>query len=521
GWQHYFGIGSNAERYKKFLLVHQCNYFISLTINMNLKSKTIHAVKWNLLSTVCVTGLGMVSLWILSSLFTTTDYGIISAALILSTVFSIITDFGISNSVIRSEKLNKYELSSLYIINVFLGMIFCLGLFIFSAQLASLFNGGTELAKQIKIMSFSLIISSFGGQPRALLARELRFDVISKITIQSAIFNFVFAVFLSYVYRSPWCVAVSLLVSSSISSVLYIYSSKGLRDIKLQFFTLKEIKKHVSYGSQLVMDSIINQISVNTYPVLMARLISLTAIGGYNISYNISVALFEKLNPVLSHALFPAFSKIQNDAVSLKKTFLKVTMFSSLVNFPMLLGMMLISDYVVTVFFEQKWQFITPIVQILCLVGAARSLDVPVISVLLAKGQMYRNVYLGVFKLALGIPLTWFLGKQYGLTGIVFSFLCIQIVNFVMGYFFQVRPCLNIKVKSYIYAVFVPLIHTLPMLVTGYLLILFLTITSPILSMVVIIFSCMSVYIASILTSPVKEIKEFNAIVLNNILRNR
>lgn len=135
--------------------------------------------------------------------------------------------------------------------------------------------------------------------------------------------------------------------------------------------------------------------------------------------------------------------------------------------------MMLISDYVVTVFFEQKWQFITPIVQILCLVGAARSLDVPVISVLLAKGQMYRNVYLGVFKLALGIPLTWFLGKQYGLTGIVFSFLCIQIVNFVMGYFFQVRPCLNIKVKSYIYAVFVPLIHTLPMLVTGYLLILF------------------------------------------------
>lgn len=196
-------------------------------------------------------------------------------------------------------------------------------------------------------------------------------------------------------------------------------------------------------------------------------------------------------------------------------------MFSSLVNFPMLLGMMLISDYVVTVFFEQKWQFITPIVQILCLVGAARSLDVPVISVLLAKGQMYRNVYLGVFKLALGIPLTWFLGKQYGLTGIVFSFLCIQIVNLVMGYFFQVRPCLNIKVKSYIYAVFVPLIHTLPMLVTGYLLILFLTITSPILSMVVIIFSCMSVYIASILTSPVKEIKEFNAIVLNNILRNK
>ena len=77
---------------------------------MNLKSKTIHAVKWNLLSTVCVTGLGMVSLWILSSLFTTTDYGIISAALILSTVFSIITDFGISNSVIRSEKLNKYDI---------------------------------------------------------------------------------------------------------------------------------------------------------------------------------------------------------------------------------------------------------------------------------------------------------------------------------------------------------------------------------------------------------------------------
>jgi lipopolysaccharide exporter len=67
------------------------------------------------------------------------------------------------------------------------------------------------------------------------------------------------------------------------------------------------------------------------------------------------------------------------------------------------------------------------------LVGAARSLDVPVISVLL-KGKC-TEMFTGVFKLALGIPLTWFLGKQYGLTGIVFSFLCIQIVNLVMGYF--------------------------------------------------------------------------------------
>lgn len=220
------------------------------------------------------------------------------------------------------------------------------------------------------------------------------------------------------------------------------------------------------------MDSIINQISVNTYPVLMARLISLTAIGGYNISYNISVALLK--NWILFYhmryfQLFPRYKMMQH----LWKNFSKSNYVFVFGEFPDVIGndvnFRLCSDC----FFEQKWQFITPIVQILCLVGAARSLDVPVISVLLAKGQMYRNVYLGVFKLALGIPLTWFLGKQYGLTGIVFSFLCIQIVNLVMGYFFQVRPCLNIKVKSYIYAVFVPLIHTLPMLVTGYLLILF------------------------------------------------
>jgi lipopolysaccharide exporter len=147
-------------------------------------------------------------------------------------------------------------------------------------------------------------------------------------------------------------------------------------------------------------------------------------------------------------------------------------MFSSLVNFPMLLGMMLISDYVVTVFLSRNGSSSPLLYRFYVWLGRRDPL-MCLLSLLLAKGQMYRNVYLGVFKLALGIPLTWFLGKQYGLTGIVFSFLCIQIVNLVMGYFFQVRPCLNIKVKSYIYAVFVPLIHTLPMLVTGYLLILF------------------------------------------------
>lgn len=435
---------------------------------MSLKESTLSGVKWNLLSTVINTVFGIVSLWILSHILSPQMYGIISLALIVSTFCSMLLDFGISNSIIRSQTIEKIELSSLSILNFLLGFIIFVIVEIFSSHVSNFLNAGDLLTQQIRLMAFGFIILSFGLQGKALLTREMMFKQLAQISIVTTIVNFVLVIILAYIYRSALCIAVAFLCSSFVGVVITRIMAKKLMIYKMRF-QFSAIKKHIRYGVQLVLDSIINQISINVYPILMSKLISVVAIGGYSLSYNISVALIDRLNPVLSHALFPAFSKIGNDELVLKKSLLKVTTFCALVNFPMFIGMLLIADPLIHVFFDKKWIFIIPIVQTLCMVGAIRSLDPPVISVLLVKARMNLNVRLGIIKLFIGIPLTWLLGVKFGLLGIVYSFLLVQLFNTICGYFFLIKIVLGSMGLEYFKAVVIPFLHVLPLSILGIL----------------------------------------------------
>ncbi|QGX92327.1 colanic acid exporter [Tatumella sp. TA1] len=487
---------------------------------MSLKEKTIAAVKWNLLSTIVVNFMGIFSLWILSHLLSTTDYGIMSYALIITTFVMLLLDFGISNSVVRSKEVTVDELSTLYTINIVLGFLAFILIFVSSSFISSFFNGGVQLSHQVKIISFGFLFLSFGLQPKALLTKEMLFSAISKITIITNISNYIVVLSLCYIFRNPWCIAAGFVFSMLVSSLLSVFYAKKHEVHVFKFtFKLNSIKNHFRYGVQLVMDSIVNQININTYPVLMSRLVNISAIGGYNLAYSISIALFEKLNPVLSHTLFPAFSQISSSEDKLRNVFLKVTTFSALINFPILFGMFIISDDVILSFFDPKWFFIIPMIKILSITGAIRSLDTPVISILLVRAKMYLNVRLGVFKILLGIPLSYLLGVKYGILGICFSFLIIQSINTVLGYFFLLKKSIRVPLRNYLSSVFIPLFNVAPMLIIGLFIKYNLFFLSEKIRLVVIIISCVIVYSITLFISRNVTVIEFRKIITSNVLK--
>ncbi len=124
---------------------------------MSLKEKTLNAVKWNLLSTIVTVSLGMVSLWALSHILDVEQYGVISAALIITNFINMLLDFGISNSIVRSQSVEKIELASLSFVNICMGVIAFILVFIFSGNIAGIFGGSENLRLQVEIISFGFV----------------------------------------------------------------------------------------------------------------------------------------------------------------------------------------------------------------------------------------------------------------------------------------------------------------------------------------------------------------------------
>lgn len=192
--------------------------------------------------------------------------------------------------------------------------------------------------------------------------------------------------------------------------------------------------------------------------------------GGYNLAYNVVVVPPMKLNPIITRVLFPAFAKIQDDTEKLRVNFYKLLSVVGIINFPALLGLMVVSNNFVPLVFGEKWNSIIPVLQLLCVVGLLRSVGNPIGSLLMAKARVDISFKFNVFKTFLFIPAIVIGGQMAGAIGVTLGFLLVQIINTILSYFVMIKPVLGSSYRQYILSLWLPFYLSLPTLVVSYVL---------------------------------------------------
>ncbi len=178
-----------------------------------------------------------------------------------------------------------------------------------------------------------------------------------------------------------------------------------------------------------------------------------------------------KLNPIITRVLFPAFAKIQDDTEKLRVNFYKLLSVVGIINFPALLGLMVVSNNCVPLVFGEKWNSIIPVLQLLCVVGLLRSVGNPIGSLLMAaKARVDISFKFNVFKTFMFIPAIVIGGQMAGAIGVTLGFLLVQIINTILSYFVMIKPVLGSSYRQYILSLWLPFYLSLPTLVVSYAL---------------------------------------------------
>ena len=168
--------------------------------------------------------------------------------------------------------------------------------------------------------------------------------------------------------------------------------------------------------------------------------------------------------------LFPAFAKIQDDTEKLRVNFYKLLSVVGIINFPALLGLMVVSNNFVPLVFGEKWNSIIPVLQLLCVVGLLRSVGNPIGSLLMAKARVDISFKFNVFKTFLFIPAIVIGGQMAGAIGVTLGFLLVQIINTILSYFVMIKPVLGSSYRQYILSLWLPFYLSLPTLGVSYAL---------------------------------------------------
>jgi O-antigen/teichoic acid export membrane protein len=105
-------------------------------------------------------------------------------------------------------------------------------------------------------------------------------------------------------------------------------------------------------------------------------------------------------------------AELQDQPEMMKRAFLQMIRIVASINFPLYLGLLIVADDAVTVTLGTKWLPIAPIVQVLCVFGLIRSLDMLFPPVLYAR---HRVEYLFWYTLSLlvGMPITFLVGALW------------------------------------------------------------------------------------------------------------
>ncbi|EPU0320350.1 MOP flippase family protein [Klebsiella aerogenes] len=434
---------------------------------MSLREKTVNGAKWSAIATVASIGISFLQITLLARIIEPHQFGLLTISMLVIMIADTISDFGISNSIIQRKNISEVELSTLYWINVMIGLLVFFWVFVLSGLISDLLNQ-PEIKPLVQLLAFAFIIIPHGQQFRALLQKELEFSKIGLIETSSILIGFAITMCSALYYPFAITAIWGYLCMSICKTLMFAVVGRKIYKPILRF-NYKSVSSNIKFGAYLTADALVNQLNSNIATVILSRSLGAVIAGGYNLAYNVAVLPPSRLNPILTRVLFPAFSKIQDDKEKLRTNFYKLLSFVGLINFPVLLGLLTVSDNFVITIFGEKWQFITPILQILCIVGLLRSIGNPIGSLLMAKARVDISFKFNVFKLFLFIPSIWIGATYFGGIGAALGFLIVQVINTYLSYFILIKPVLGSSYREYIQSITLPLVLTIPTVVVAWL----------------------------------------------------
>lgn len=433
----------------------------------SIKSQLIKGAKWTGLSTGLITIVQLVQFILLGNTMSISEFGLVGIITTIIIFAHIILDLGFSSAVIQKETVSHRQLSTLFWLNLMVGLSIFAVLFLASPMLAGFFQR-SELEELLSILALMFLIAPIGQQSQYLLQKELRFSLLGIIEVVSTLVSFIILFILIFTMSPIYAYVISQVSMYSLKSILYFVSY--LKSWRPSFtFDLSECKDLISFGSFQLASRLVNRLGSNIDVILIGRFMGAEALGIYNLVYQIVTIPVLRINPILTRVAFPVFSKSQQNNKALNEGFLHMTKLLSLVTFPMLMGLTAVSNVFILTFFGQKWIEAVPFLQIMALVGILRVLMNPNGSVILAKGKANLAFYWdGCVLLLYGISL-YFAVLTNELQVVAWTYVVVSMVNFLIGRWL-LSFLIQLNWRHYLGTISVPFLLSFFITVTAYVI---------------------------------------------------
>ncbi len=368
-------------------------------------------------------------------------YGTVAIVLVFTEILQVFVESGFGTALIQKKDADDLDFSSVFFFNLAMSVLLYVLLFAFAPLISRLY-GRPELLKIIRVVGLILIIAGVRNVQQAYVSRNMLFKRFFFSTLGGTVVSAVVGIFMAVKGFGVWAYVTQYLLNNLVGTLILWFTVKWRPVAR---FSLERLKGLFSYGWKLLVSSLLNIVSDKLRPLIIGYRFSPADLSFYNEGLLFPNLIVDNVNSSIDSVLLPALSQQQDSAEQVKTMTRRAIQISSYIMWPLMIGLFVCAEPLVSLLLGQDWLPCVPFVRIFSLYYALFPIHTANLNAIKAMGRSDIFLRLEIVKRVLDLVFvvsTVFIGVQamaYGL--LIQGVLCLFINSYpnrkLCGYAFS------------------------------------------------------------------------------------
>lgn len=396
---------------------------------MSVRRDVARGIFWVIVSQIGNRGIAFVVKIVLARILMPEDFGLVAVAYLALDSLQLFTEFGFTSALIyRKDRIKEASHTAFSIVTAGGLLLSIAGILL--APLIAWFFKDMRVTPILRVLSVTMLLTSFGQVPLSLLAKDLDFKRRVVPMVVPSIGSGLISVVCALAGLGVWSLVAGRLANSVLTSALAYtvcdWRPNWALDRKLAG-EMFNYGKHI-IGSQFLIFAI-----TNIDDVFVGRLLNPTALGVYGLAYDFSNLPATQITRIIGQVMFPAFSKIRDDVEVMKRLYFETMRYIAMLSVPIGLATILFAGDFVYVLYGEKWAAAIVPMQWLAVYGLIRSIAANMGNVFKAGGKPNWLTYIALWRLITMLAFLYPVTRYYGIVGVSAFSAAVAVVDFFIS----------------------------------------------------------------------------------------
>ncbi|AFY43976.1 lipopolysaccharide biosynthesis protein [Nostoc sp. PCC 7107] len=423
----------------------------------NLRQKAVKGVLWSAIESWGKQVVSFGVFFLLARLLGPQAFGLVALSGIFLSFLQIFVDQGFSTAIVQRQDLETEHLDTAFWTNLGVSVVLA-ALSIACSGLVAVFFKEPKIVPIICWLSLNFVLNGLSSVQQAILQRSLAFKSLAIRSLIAVVVGGVVGIILAFLGFGVWSL-VGQYLANSVTQVIALW---WVSDWRPRFrFSQKHFKELFAFGINVTGINVLNFVNQNSDNLLIGYFLDSVALGYYSVAYRIFMIVTQLMISVIQKIAMPVFSRLQQEPEKMRKAFYNAISFTSLVAFPVFIGISILSPDLIVAIFGEKWKTSVPVLQILTLVGPLYAGFYYNGTVIMAMGKPSWNLALYCIQ-AIGNFTCFWIAVRWGIVAVAASYVFRAYIMSPIP-IFVLKKLINIKLTTYLQQYLTPLVATLAM----------------------------------------------------------